>query len=58
VRAGDRVSPGTVLGRLDPGHLGCPAAACLHWGLIVVDRYADPLALLSYGRVRLYPVTT
>lgn len=58
VRTGDRVEPGTVLGRLDAGHLGCPVDACLHWGLIVADRYADPLTLLAPGRVRLYPVTT
>ena len=56
VRTGDEVYPGTQLGRLDPGHLGCASAACLHWGLIVADRYADPLALLNPGRVRLYPV--
>ncbi|GAA3390062.1 murein hydrolase activator EnvC family protein [Cryptosporangium minutisporangium] len=55
VRTGDRVSAGTALGRLDPGHLGCAEAACLHWGLIVEGSYRDPLALVGPGRVRLYP---
>jgi len=32
VRAGQRVEESTVLGRLQPGHPGCPASACLHWG--------------------------
>jgi murein DD-endopeptidase MepM/ murein hydrolase activator NlpD len=53
--AGDAVAAGAVLGRLDPGHPGCPAAACLHWGLRQGDRYLDPLALLGLGRVRLLP---
>jgi murein DD-endopeptidase MepM/ murein hydrolase activator NlpD len=55
LHAGDAVAAGGVLGRLDPGHPGCPAAACLHWGLRQGDRYLDPLALLGLGRVRLLP---
>jgi murein DD-endopeptidase MepM/ murein hydrolase activator NlpD len=55
LHAGDDVAAGAVLGRLDPGHPGCPAAACLHWGLRQGDRYLDPLALLGLGRVRLLP---
>jgi murein DD-endopeptidase MepM/ murein hydrolase activator NlpD len=56
LHAGDAVGAGVVLGRLDPGHPGCPAAACLHWGLRQRDRYLDPLALLGLGRVRLLPM--
>src|SRR5215218_7851613 len=32
VHAGQRVDAGTMLGELQAGHAGCPAAACLHWG--------------------------
>jgi murein DD-endopeptidase MepM/ murein hydrolase activator NlpD len=56
LHAGDAVRAGAVLGRLDTGHPGCPAAACLHWGLRQGDRYLDPLALLGLGRVRLLPL--
>jgi murein DD-endopeptidase MepM/ murein hydrolase activator NlpD len=55
VRAGDRVMPGDVIGRLSAGHPGCPAPACLHWGLLRGGRYLDPLSLLGLGRVRLLP---
>jgi murein DD-endopeptidase MepM/ murein hydrolase activator NlpD len=56
LHAGDPVGAGAVLGKLVPGHPGCPAAACLHWGLRQGDRYLDPLALLGLGRVRLLPL--
>lgn len=57
VRAGQQVARGALIGRLDAGHPGCRAAACLHWGLIRTDgSYADPLALLSGGAVRLLPL--
>ncbi|MFC4145491.1 M23 family metallopeptidase [Micromonospora mangrovi] len=56
VRAGDRVVAGTPLGALLAGHAGCPAAACLHWGLRRDRDYLDPLALLGLGPVRLLPV--
>jgi murein DD-endopeptidase MepM/ murein hydrolase activator NlpD len=56
LHAGDPVGAGAVLGKLAPGHPGCPAAACLHWGLRQGDRYLDPLALLGLGRVRLLPL--
>lgn len=56
LHAGDAVRAGAVLGRLAAGHPGCPAAACLHWGLRQGDRYLDPLALLGLGRVRLLPL--
>lgn len=55
VRAGTVVSAGTPLGALRPGHAGCPAAACLHWGLRSGEVYLDPLSLLRRGRVRLLP---
>ncbi|TQS41748.1 peptidoglycan DD-metalloendopeptidase family protein [Cryptosporangium phraense] len=58
VRAGQHVAVGEPVGRLEPGHPGCPVPACLHWGLIGPSGYLDPLTLLSPGRVRLYPVTT
>lgn len=56
VAAGQQVHAGDRIGVLDPGHPGCPAAACLHWGLRRGDRYLDPLALLGQGRVRLLPL--
>jgi murein DD-endopeptidase MepM/ murein hydrolase activator NlpD len=55
VRAGTVVSAGTPLGALRAGHAGCPADACLHWGLRAGDAYLDPLSLLRRGRVRLLP---
>ncbi|NES16126.1 MULTISPECIES: murein hydrolase activator EnvC [Micromonospora] len=53
---GARVATGTPAGTLLAGHPGCPAAACLHWGLRRGDEYLDPLALLGLGRVRLLPL--
>ncbi|WP_433558589.1 M23 family metallopeptidase [Pseudonocardia xinjiangensis] len=57
VAAGAVVRAGEVIGLLRPGHAGCPAQACLHWGLRR-DRtdYLDPLVLLRPPRVRLLPV--
>ena len=61
VRAGQRVTAGTVLGALLPGHAGCPAAACLHWGLVRGqgrgETYLDPLLLLRRPRLRLLPLS-
>jgi len=56
VAVGETVSSGGDLGRLSRGHPGCPAAACLHWGLRRGALYLDPLALLGLGRVRLLPL--
>ncbi|AEV88151.1 peptidase [Actinoplanes sp. SE50] len=56
VTAGSTVTGGQLLGRLDPGHPGCPVAACLHWGVRRNDLYLDPLILLGIGRVRLLPL--
>ncbi|WP_410813058.1 M23 family metallopeptidase [Micromonospora sp. 067-2] len=56
VRPGQPVAAGAPLGELMPGHPGCPAVACLHWGLLRGSEYLDPLALLGIGPVRLLPV--
>nr|WP_116076396.1 M23 family metallopeptidase [Asanoa ferruginea] len=55
VRRGDQVAAGDPIGTLDAGHPGCPAAACLHWGLRRDAEYLDPLLLLGF-RVRLLPL--
>ncbi|MBD8505497.1 M23 family metallopeptidase [Hoyosella sp. G463] len=58
VRAGDEVATGTLIGTLEPGHAGCPAAACLHWGARrAEDRlaYLDPRLLLGLVAIRLKP---
>ncbi|MBB3604744.1 murein DD-endopeptidase MepM/ murein hydrolase activator NlpD [Mycolicibacterium sp. BK556] len=61
VRAGQLVDTSTALGRLLPGHAGCPAQACLHWGAMwgPASRadYVDPLGLLGSTPVRLKPLT-
>ncbi|MEV6347241.1 M23 family metallopeptidase [Actinoplanes sp. NPDC051851] len=56
VAPGDVLAAGDPLGTLEPGHPGCPAVACLHWGLREGARYLDPLSLLGLGRVRLLPL--
>ncbi len=60
VRAGQRVDAGTPLGELQPGHPGCAAPACLHWGAMwgPASRadYVDPLGLVVDTPVRLKPV--
>lgn len=53
---GASVALGDVLGTLESGHLGCPAAACLHWGLRRGEQYLDPMRLVQRGPVRLLPV--
>lgn len=55
VAAGFVVSIGQVIGTLDAGHAGCPASACLHWGLRRGEVYLNPLSLLRVGPVRLLP---
>lgn len=55
VTVGQRVRRGTALGTLAAGHPGCPAPACLHWGVRRGTEYLDPLWLLAPGRVRLLP---
>jgi murein DD-endopeptidase MepM/ murein hydrolase activator NlpD len=56
VAAGQPVARGSPIGTLLPGHAGCGAAACLHWGLRRGETYRDPLSLLEVPQVRLLPV--
>ncbi|MGY1604787.1 murein hydrolase activator EnvC family protein [Geodermatophilus sp. SYSU D00815] len=55
VAAGQAVARGSPIGTLLGGHGGCPADACLHWGVRRAETYLDPLALLRPVRVRLLP---
>ncbi|WP_409331497.1 murein hydrolase activator EnvC family protein [Trujillonella humicola] len=57
VGAGQRVARGSLIGTLVAGHAGCPATACLHWGLRRGETYLDPLQLLAPPRIRLLPWT-
>lgn len=52
---GQQVAAGQVIGRLDPGHPGCPGA-CLHWGLRRGGAYLDPVRLVRAGPSRLLPL--
>lgn len=54
VQPGQQVTRGQLVGRLQPGHAGCPAV-CLHWGVRRGAEYLDPLRLVSTGGVRLLP---
>ncbi len=60
VAAGDPVGRGSPIGRLEPGHAGCPAPVCLHWGARRGSGssavYINPLTLVGALRVRLKPV--
>ncbi|WP_245707379.1 M23 family metallopeptidase [Pseudonocardia oroxyli] len=60
VAVGVRVGLGDPIGTLEPGHAGCPVAACLHWGLRrgsgTAADYLDPLVLLRPRYVRLLPL--
>jgi murein DD-endopeptidase MepM/ murein hydrolase activator NlpD len=55
VGAGQPVVRGSAIGSLAAGHAGCPAPACLHWGLRRGEVYLDPLTLVQPPRVRLLP---
>lgn len=61
VHAGDRLAAGATLGRLTAGRAGCPAPACLHWGLVsgrgATLVYTDPMTLLGRSAVRLLPLS-
>ena len=57
VGAGTAVARGSPIGVLATGHAGCPAAACLHWGLRRGGTYLDPMSLLAVPRVRLLPMS-
>jgi murein DD-endopeptidase MepM/ murein hydrolase activator NlpD len=60
VRVGQPVTSQTVIGELMAGHIGCPAAACLHWGAMWGPAsgadYVDPLGLLNSTPIRLKPL--
>jgi murein DD-endopeptidase MepM/ murein hydrolase activator NlpD len=60
VRVGQRVAAGALIGDLVAGHVGCPAAACLHWGAMwgpaARADYVDPLGLLRSTTIRLKPL--
>lgn len=50
VAEGEHVHRGQVIGTLVAGHPGCPAVACLHWGVRRGEyTYLDPLSLLRAG---------
>ncbi|MCX2733754.1 M23 family metallopeptidase [Saccharopolyspora sp. NFXS83] len=55
VEAGRHVAASQPIGVLEPGHPGCAAPACLHWGARRDADYLDPLALLGGVEVRLLP---
>jgi murein DD-endopeptidase MepM/ murein hydrolase activator NlpD len=56
VAAGDQVAAGQVIGTVTAGHPGCPATACLHWGVRRGEDYLDPLLLVQVGaEIRLKP---
>jgi len=60
VRAGQLVDAGTALGVLEPGHPGCGASACLHWGAMwgpaARADYVDPIGLVVTTPIRLEPL--
>ena len=55
VKTGAVVRAGDVIAALQPGHPGCPVAACLHWGLLRGSDYLDPMTLIDRV-VRLLPL--
>lgn len=56
VAAGTQVSRGQPVATLNPGHPGCPATACLHWGVRRGDEYLNPLGLIqTLSVIRLKP---
>ncbi|GJF11071.1 hypothetical protein NGTWS0302_06840 [Mycolicibacterium cyprinidarum] len=60
VRPGQVVNSQSVIGELTPGHPGCAAPACLHWGAMWGSAaradYIDPLGLVASTPIRLKPV--
>lgn len=60
VKPGQRVTGGSSIGTLLPGHPGCSATACLHWGALrgAASRanYLDPIGLLASTPLRLKPL--
>ncbi|WP_048416262.1 M23 family metallopeptidase, partial [Mycolicibacterium chubuense] len=60
VRPGQLVGAGAVIGALQPGHAGCAASVCLHWGAMwgaaARADYVDPVALVVTTPIRLKPL--
>ena len=56
VPAGTQVYGGQQIGLVNPGHPGCPVAACLHWGVRRGEEDLNPLALIrTESVIRLKP---
>jgi murein DD-endopeptidase MepM/ murein hydrolase activator NlpD len=56
VPAGAQVARGQAIGTVNPGHPGCPVAACLHRGMRRGEEYLNPLALIrTESVIRLKP---
>jgi murein DD-endopeptidase MepM/ murein hydrolase activator NlpD len=55
VVAGETVTAGQTIGRLQPDHASCPGQVCLHLGLKRGPLYLDPMLLFGKGKVRLLP---
>jgi murein DD-endopeptidase MepM/ murein hydrolase activator NlpD len=56
VAVGQHVQTGQPIGVVEPGHLPCAPADCLHWGArIGADHHIDPMALLNGWPIRLKP---
>jgi murein DD-endopeptidase MepM/ murein hydrolase activator NlpD len=54
LRPGTEVAAGSVIGAIAAGGGHC-GGRCLHWGLVVAQRYLDPRLLLGEVSVRLVP---
>src|SRR4051812_26590781 len=55
VSPGRRVSPGDLLGEVEPRYGHCGPDLCLHWGLRRGTTYLDPLSLVARPVIRLLP---
>ncbi|OFE16649.1 hypothetical protein BA895_03425 [Humibacillus sp. DSM 29435] len=53
---GQRVVPGQPVARVSSGAGHCAPARCLHWGVLRVRTYLDPLSLLAHRPVVLLPL--
>jgi murein DD-endopeptidase MepM/ murein hydrolase activator NlpD len=55
VPRGRRVSPGDLLGEVEPLYGHCGPDLCLHWGLRRGPTYLNPLSLVAPPVIRLLP---
>ncbi|HKS43936.1 MAG TPA: M23 family metallopeptidase [Amycolatopsis sp.] len=56
VMAGTQVYRRQPVGTVNPGHPGCAATACLHWGVLRDGEYLNPLGLIrTESVIRLKP---